>query len=90
MIEDLIRLGGTYLPARATRGLAKALPWIGAAIAILTVLEAMKRKGVIRGGVHTALDAIPVVGTMKNVAETMRGRDFLSDRRRPGVTSRLQ
>ena len=88
MLEDLIRLGGEYLPERASRRLAKALPWIGAAIAVLTVLETMKRKGMVRGGVDTALNALPVVGTVKNVAETVRGRDFLADRPRRAVTSR--
>jgi hypothetical protein len=81
MMEELIRWGGSRLPDGATRRLAKALPWIGAAIAVLTVVESMKRKGVVRGSVDSALNALPVVGTMKNVAETVRGRDFLADRR---------
>ena len=69
------------MSARMSRRLAKSLPWIGAAIAVLTVVETMNRKGVLRGGVDTALDALPFVGTMKNLAETMRGRDFIADRR---------
>jgi hypothetical protein len=80
MMKDLIRLSGAHLSARTSRKLAKALPWIGAAIAVLTVVETMKRKGVVRGGVDTALDALPFVGAMKNVAETVRGRDFIADR----------
>jgi hypothetical protein len=72
---------------RTAGRLAKALPWIGAAIAVLTVVETMKRKGVVRGGVDTALNALPFVGTMKNVAESVRGRDFIADRVRPSATT---
>ena len=35
----------------------------------------------------TALDFTPVVGTVKNMAEVGRGRDFISDKPRP-VSSR--
>jgi hypothetical protein len=87
MLERLIRWGGSHISERTAGKMAKALPWIGAAIAVLTVVEAMKRKGVVRGGVDTALNAIPYVGTMKNVAESVRGRDFIADRPRP-LTSR--
>ena len=41
---------------------------------------AVRRKGAVRGTVDTALDFTPVVGGIKNVAEVMRGRDFLGDR----------
>ena len=88
MMEDLLRWGGARMPARVAQGLTRALPWIGAAIAVLTVVESMKRKGVVRGGVHSALNALPVVGPMKNMAETVRGRDFIADRRRRAVTVR--
>ena len=88
MLEDLIRWSGVQLPERMAGRLGKALPWIGAAIAVLTVVETMKRKGVVRGGVDTALNAVPLVGTMKNVAETVRGRDFIADRPRRIVTAR--
>jgi hypothetical protein len=88
MLEDLIRRSGLRLSERMAGRLAKALPWIGAAIAVLTVVETMKRKGVVRGGVDTALNAVPFVGTAKNVAEAMRGRDFIADRPRRIVTTR--
>lgn len=90
MMENLIRWGGSHLSNRTARRLTKTLPWIGAAIAVLTVVETMQRKGVFRGGVDTALNALPVVGTMKNLAETVRGRDFIADRRPPAVTARLR
>jgi hypothetical protein len=82
--NHLFRWGG----ARMSRRLSKSLPWIGGALALLTVAEAMKRKGVLRGGVDTALNALPFVGAMKNLAETVRGRDFIADRpAHPAATS---
>ena len=63
-----------------SRRASKSLPWVGAAIALATVVGTMKRKGVLRGGLDTALNALPVVGAMKNVAEAVRGRDFIADR----------
>jgi len=88
MLEDLIRWSGSHIPERLAGRLGKALPWIGAAIAVLTVVETMKRKGVVRGGMDTALNALPYVGTVKNVAESVRGRDFIADRPRRIATAR--
>jgi hypothetical protein len=76
-MNRIARWGGARLSRRAS----KSLPWIGAAIALATVVGTMKRKGVVRGGLDTALNALPVVGAMKNVAEAVRGRDFIADRR---------
>ena len=90
MVRNLIRWGGAHLSDRTARRLSKTLPWIGGAIAVLTVVETMQRKGVFRGGVDTALNALPFVGTMKGLAETVRGRDFIADRRPPVVRARLQ
>ena len=49
----------------------------------------MRRKGMLRGTVDTALNAIPFVGAAKMAVETLRGRDLLDDRAvrpvRPGV-----
>jgi hypothetical protein len=69
---------------------AKSLPWIGAAVAIVTVASAMRRKGVISGALDSGLNAVPFVGLAKNVVEVARGRDFFPDRygpasRRPGT-----
>jgi hypothetical protein len=46
----------------------------------VTLSSAIRRKGVVRGAIHSALDAIPFVGGAKNIAEAVRGRDFLPDR----------
>ena len=59
------------------------MPWIGAVIALATLGAAIKRKGWFGGALDTALDFTPYVGTVKNLAEVRRGRDFIRDRPRP-------
>ena len=49
-------------------------------IALATIGSAIRRKGMVRGVIHSALDAIPWVGGAKNVAEAVRGRDFFPDK----------
>jgi len=66
------------LSRRLSRRASRALPWIGTALALVAIGSAIRRKGVIRGTLDTALDAVPVVGGLKAVAETVRGRDFIS------------
>ncbi len=44
----------------------------------------MRRKGIVRGALDTALDFIPLVGGAKNAIEIARGRDLLADRIRRG------
>ena len=77
--NNLVRWGG----ARLSRRLSRTLPWIGTAVALLTVVSTMRRKGVVHGVLDTGLNAVPVVGAAKNVVELARGRDFFPDR--PGV-----
>jgi hypothetical protein len=69
-----------YATRRATRKLTRAIPWVGAVIALVTLGSAIRRKGLFGGALDTALDFTPVVGTMKNMAEVGRGRDFIRDR----------
>jgi hypothetical protein len=69
-----------YAGRKLGKRLARSIPWIGAVIAVATVGSAIRRKGLVRGAIHAGLDAIPFVGGAKNVAETVRGRDFLPDR----------
>ncbi|MGE5816114.1 MAG: hypothetical protein ACM36C_16610 [Acidobacteriota bacterium] len=66
--------------ARASRRLARSMPWIGAAVALATIATTVRRKGWIGGATDTALNATPFVGALKNAAETIRGRDFIPDR----------
>ena len=61
--------------------LSRSIPWIGAAVAILAIGSAIRRKGFVGGTVDTALNAVPYVGGLKNLAEVVRGRDFIRDRK---------
>ena len=72
-----------YATRRVTRRLTRSIPWVGAAIALLTLGGAIKRKGWFGGALDTALDFTPVVGPIKNMAEVGRGRDFIRDRAMP-------
>jgi len=56
------------------------MPWIGSLLAIATIGSALRRKGVFRGTIDTALNFIPFVGGAKNAAEAVRGRDFFPDK----------
>jgi len=69
-----------YGQHRVTRRLGRALPWIGTAIALAALASQIRRKGFVRGTADTALNAVPVVGALKSLAEVVRGRDFLPDR----------
>lgn len=70
----------SYAGKKLARRLTRSIPWIGAVIALATLGSAIRRKGFVRGAIHSALDAIPYVGGAKNLAEAARGRDFLPDR----------
>ncbi len=63
-----------------SRRMSRSLPVIGAAIAVVTVGSAMRRKGVISGALDSMLNAVPFVGAAKNAVEVVRGRDFFPDR----------
>ena len=69
-----------YGTRKLMRRVSRSLPWIGGVIAIVALGSAIKRKGVVGGVVHTALDAIPFVGAAKNIVEAGRGRDFIRDK----------
>ena len=70
-----------YATRRITRRLVRTMPWFGSVIALVTIGSAMRRKGVLGGALDTALDFIPFVGGVKNMAEIGRGRDFIPDKR---------
>jgi hypothetical protein len=74
--DRLIRYGG----ARLSRRLSRSLPYIGTAVALVTVAATMKRKGFFGGVMDTGLNAIPFLGAAKNTVELVRGRDFFPDR----------
>jgi hypothetical protein len=72
---------GQFATRRVSRRLMRAVPWLGAVVALVAISGAIRRKGWLGGALDTALDFTPVVGTLKNVAEVGRGRDFIRDRR---------
>ena len=69
-----------YAGRKITKRLTRSIPYIGAAIAIVTLGSAIRKKGFVRGLIHSGLDAIPFVGGAKNMAEAVRGRDVIPDR----------
>jgi hypothetical protein len=73
-----------YARGRVIRRLSRSMPWIGAAVAVLSVGAAVRRKGFFGGTLDTALDATPGVGAVKNVVEAIRGRDFIRDKTAAG------
>jgi len=73
-----------YGQRRIGRSFTRALPWIGTAIALISLTSRIRRKGVMRGTADTALNALPVVGPLKSLAEVVRGREFFRDKRVAG------
>ena len=74
--QRIVRWGG----ARLSKRVARSVPWIGTAVALATVAATIGRKGFFRGVLDTGLNAVPFLGAAKNIAETVRGRDFIADR----------
>ena len=69
-----------YGERRLKRRIGRSLPWVGGLIALATIGGAIRRKGLFRGTLDSALNAVPFVGGVKNAAEIYRGRDFLRDK----------
>jgi hypothetical protein len=72
-----------YGQRRLTQKLRRSIPWVGGLLALMTLGAAIRRKGVFGGALDTALDFTPFVGGVKNMAEAVRGRDFIRDKVRP-------
>lgn len=75
LTKKLVHAGGWNLARRV----AKIIPGVGTAIAIGFVGYDIKKKGIFRGLVNSGLDAVPFVGTGKNILEIFTG-DLLSDK----------
>ena len=75
ILRSLVRAGST----RLAKKLGKAIPFVGTAVVVGLVGYEIKKKGLVRGVVNTALDATPVLGTAKNVIEVFTG-DWLADK----------
>jgi hypothetical protein len=77
----LAKQASQYARGRVVRRLSRSMPWVGAIVALAAVGAAIRRKGLLGGTFDTALDATPVLGAAKNLAEAIRGRDFIKDKR---------
>ena len=75
LIRRIVRSGGSRLAIKA----AKAMPIIGTVAVVGLVGYEIKKKGIVRGLVNSALDATPVVGVAKNTIEMFTG-DWLKDK----------
>lgn len=64
---------------QVAKRVAKSIPVVGGLMTIGLVGYDIKKKGVVKGVINSGLDAIPIVGTAKNVVEFFTG-DFLSDK----------
>jgi hypothetical protein len=67
----------------AARRIAKSVPYLGTFMAIGFVGYDIKKKGVLKGVLNSGLDAIPFVGTGKNLIEFFTG-DLLPDKKESG------
>ena len=88
LTRKLAQAGGWNLARRA----AKSVPYVGSALAIGMIGYDIKRKGLVKGVLNTGLDAIPFVGTGKNIVEFFTGDLFPdkndgNNKRIPGAES---
>jgi len=70
---------GWWAGRKVARRLEKSIPLIGTVISVVYLAHSIRRKGVFGGIAHTALDVMPVVGTVKNGIE-MFTDDWFPDR----------
>jgi hypothetical protein len=87
---SITKQASRYAQMRLARRIGRSLPWVGGAIAILSLGAAIRQKGLFGGSVDTALNAVPFVGAFKNAAEVYRGRDFIKDRERRRVATNVR
>jgi hypothetical protein len=79
IVRRMIRAGGYRLAMKV----ARSVPLVGTAVAVGLVGYEIKKKGIARGLLNTALDATPVVGLIKNAIEMFTG-DWLPDKKSEG------
>ncbi len=73
--RKVVEAGGWQVAKRV----GKTIPVIGGLLTIGLVGYDIKKKGVVKGVINSGLDAIPIVGTGKNIIEFFTG-DLLSDK----------
>ena len=76
--RKIVEAGGWKLARRV----AKTIPGVGTAMALGFVGYDIKKKGIVKGLLNSGFDAIPLVGTGKNVIEVFTG-DFFTDKPEP-------
>jgi hypothetical protein len=74
MASRATRLGGRIL-----KRVTKPIPIIGTVVVVATAIPILRSKGLMRGGLNIALDAIPLVGSAKGIIELFTG-DLIPDR----------
>jgi hypothetical protein len=79
----MVRAGGSRLAVKA----AKSMPIVGTAVVIGLVGYEIRKKGLVRGIVNTALDADDGRGVAKNAIELFTG-DWIKDREDDAATAR--
>jgi len=70
-----MRAGGWQLAKR----MIKPIPIVGTVFAVSLAGYEIKKKGLLRGGIHVGLDATPIIGTAKGIVELFTG-DLIPDR----------
>jgi len=75
ILRRITQAGAARLAIKA----AKSAPVIGTAVAIGLIGYEIRKKGLVRGIVNTALDATPIFGVTKNAIELVTG-DWLADK----------
>ena len=70
--RKIVHAGGWTIAKRV----AKSIPYVGSVMAIGLVGYDIKNKGVVKGVLNSGLDAIPFVGTGKNIVEFFTGDIF--------------
>ena len=73
--RKVVEAGGWQVAKRV----AKQLPVVGSLLTIGLVGYDIKKKGVVKGVINSGLDAIPIIGTGKNIVEFFTG-DLLPDK----------
>lgn len=69
----------TKLGGKMLKRLTKPIPIIGTAVVIAFAIPVLRRKGMLKGGLDIALDAMPLVGSAKGIVEWFTG-DLVPDR----------
>lgn len=73
--RKILHAGGWQVAKRV----AKMVPFAGTAITVGLVGHDIKKKGFVKGVVNSGIDAIPVVGLVKNGVELLTG-DLIPDK----------